>query len=114
MAKQIIILRVTKGPGGDDNVSYLFWLAVASGREVPGVNPTSAWSGASLLENTAIANGSVIEEPYSRQYPVSATATQIRNDLVAKFNARQAEIAALPDPNKYNGRFYDPATGGWQ
>lgn len=114
MAKQIIILRVTKGPGGDDNVSYLFWLAVASGREVPGVNPTSAWSGASLLENTAIANGSVIEESYSTQYPLAATIAQIRNDLLSKFTARQTVITALPDPNKYNGRFYDPATGGWQ
>lgn len=114
MAKQIIIQRVGKGPGGDDNVSYLFWLAVVSGREVPMAGAVSAWGGASGAENTAIAAGSVIEEAYSRQYPVAATMPQIRADLLARFTARQAEVAALPDPNKYNGRFYDPSTGGWQ
>ena len=111
MAKQLIVMRVAKGPGGDNNVSFLMWLAVASGREVPIPGAVSQWTGASAAENTAIAAGQVIEEPYSIQYPVTMTKAQIEADLVSRFTARQAQIAALPNPNQFFGVFFDSATG---
>jgi hypothetical protein len=111
MAKQVIILRVERGPGGDNNVNYLMWLAVAASRETPITGAVSAWAGASTAENTAIAAGQVIEEPYSSQYPTSMTKAQVQAALLAQFNARQAVITARPNPNLFFGVFFDSVSG---
>lgn len=111
MAKQIIVQRIEKGPGGDNNVGVVAWFAVAAGREIPIANAVSIWSGASASENAAIAAGQVIEESYSAQYTLTTTKSQIQADLVAKFNARQAVITARPNPNLFFGVFFDSVTG---
>lgn len=111
MAKQIIVQRIEKGPGGDNNIGVVGWFAVAAGREVPIANAVSVWTGASPSENAAIAAGQVIEEAYSAQYPITMTKAQIQADLVAKFNARQAVITARPNPNLFFGTFFDSVSG---
>jgi hypothetical protein len=111
MAKQIIVQRIEKGPGGDNNVGVVAWFAVAAGREIPIANAVSVWPGASVAENAAIAAGQVIEESYSAQYTLTTTKAQIQADLVAKFNARQAQITARPNPNLFFGVFFDSVTG---
>jgi hypothetical protein len=112
MAKEIIILRVTTGPGGDTNVGLAAWFAVAAGREIPPTRTvTSAWPDASAAEVAAIQAGQVIEEVYSFQYPVTFTKAQIQTDLVSKWNARAAQIAARPNPNQFFGVFFDSVSG---
>jgi hypothetical protein len=113
MAKQIVVQRVVSGPGGDNAVTFVLWLAVAAGREVPIAGGVSAWAGASTAENTAIAAGQVIEESYQIQYPVAMTKAQIQTDLLSRFTARQAQITARVNPNVYFGVYYDPAATGW-
>src|SRR5712664_4038151 len=101
MAKQIIVLRVGKGPGGDLDINYLFWLAIPVGQEILIPNAASAWTGASAAENTALANGTVIEEAYETQVPSGTTKATIQTGLVTRFNARQAQINARQNPNQY-------------
>lgn len=112
MAKQIIILEVKKGPGGDMNVRWLFWLAVAANAQQPLPGAISAWRGAQAADITAIQSGAVLEEDYTSQWVPGATKAQIQADLVARGNARQAEITALSNPLKFYGVFWD-TSGGW-
>jgi hypothetical protein len=112
MAKQIIIQRVAKGPGGDLDIQYLFWLAVPTGQEIPlAATVTSAWTGASALENTALQNGTVIEEAHETQVPTGTTKAAIENGLLNHFNNRQAQLNARQNPNQYYGVFFDSVTG---
>lgn len=111
MAKEVVVLRTFLGPGGDRNVNFLLWLSVPAGSEIPIPGGTSDWAGASAAENTAIANGQILEEVYSTQYPQTMTVAQIKADLVSRYNARQAQVTARPNPNQFYGVFFDSVSG---
>lgn len=111
MAKQIIVLVTGKGPGGDTLVNWLFWLAVAAGRELPLPGAVSAWTGASVAENAAIAAGTVIEVAHAAQYPANFTKSQIEAKLSAQFTTEQAALTAAPNPMQFFGVFFDSVTG---
>jgi hypothetical protein len=111
MAKQIIVLDVSKPNASDINVHWVFWLYPAAGREVPLPNATSLWRGAQPADITALQAGTVVEEPDAVQYPAGSTKVQIEADLVARYNARAAAFAAKQNPNQFYGVFFDSATG---
>lgn len=110
MAKQIIILSVQRGTGlGDTTVDHVFWFAVPVARRVPKPGALSRYRDATAGDLAALADGSVIEEFYSMQAVPGATSGQIQNLLEVRYTARQAELAALPNPNQFYGRFWDGA-----
>lgn len=111
MAKQIIVLDVSRLNGSDINVHWLFWLYPAAGREVPLATGTSQWRNATVPELDAIKAGTVVEEGYNSQWPAGATKAKIQADLVAAYTARAAAFAALMNPNQYYGVSYDSGTG---
>jgi membrane-associated protease RseP (regulator of RpoE activity) len=111
MAKQVIILRSFKGPGGDLGLTYLFWLTVPSGREVPTDN-ISRWKEASPAENQAIKDGTIIEEYYDTQVPAGTTKAAVQTRLSTAFTVRQTEITNRQNPNQFYGIFLD-SVNGW-
>ena len=111
MAKQIIVLDVTKPNGTDVNVHCLFWLYPPVANQVPVPNAVSEWRAAQTADNTNLQTGAVIEESYSWQYPPGMTKAQIEADLLSKYNARVIQFNAQLNPNAYYGIFYDSGTG---
>lgn len=111
MAKQIIVLDVTRPNGSDINVSWVFWLVPASGREVPAPLATSRWRDAAQADLDALKAGTVVEELYSAQYVSGTTKAAIQADLVTKYTARAAAFAAMSNPNQFYGVFRDSSTG---
>ena len=111
MAKQIIVLSTAKGPNGTDtSVRVAAWFYPAAGREVPMPNASSVFRNATIAEIQAIQAGTVIEETYEILYPSGTSVTAIKADLVSRYNARAAVIAAIPNPNQWYGVYYD---GTW-
>ena len=116
MAKQVIILRTAKGPGGDDDVEFVYWIPVVAARRVPIAGAVSVWSGAAAGDNTKIQSGEILEIKDRCQFPAVMTSAQIKADLEARWAAKKAEIDAMPNPNRFFGVFWDPAVtanNGW-
>lgn len=108
MAKQIIVLETYRGTGqGDSEVRFVFWFSIPAARRVPIAGATSAFKTASAPELAALADGSVIEEVLQIQVPAGTTTAQVRTRLEARYAARAAEIAALPNVNQFYGTFWD-------
>ena len=107
MSKQIIILGVTTTPVLQ-SINCVFWYPITSGKVL--VSGTSAWSGASAAENTAIQNGSVLEEINAFQFPVGYATAAIKTFLVQYWTNRNAAINGV-GPGLYNGVFDDSVTG---
>jgi hypothetical protein len=107
MAKQIVVLgKSTSGPY--DNYQFAFWYPITSGALARTAG--SVWPGASTSENTAIQNGSVLEEVESIQVPIN-TATATVKDLANKrWVTRNSEFNSI-GPNQYNGVFFDSVSG---
>jgi hypothetical protein len=88
----------------------LFWYPITSG-----MAPTttgSAWAGASAAENTAIQNGTVLEERTTIQLPYNNDANANEISLLQYWTNRNAQIAGR-GPHQAQGTYYDPAGGGW-
>lgn len=116
MAKQVIILRASKGNKGDDDVEFLYWIPVVAARRVPIAGGTSRWAEASASENSAIATGAVIEIADRCQFASSLTTNQIKTALESRWAAKKTEIDELPNPNRFYGVNWDPTVGtngGW-
>jgi hypothetical protein len=108
-AKEIVILNTN--PFGANNtitVRYLLWLTTVN--PVAGTS-TSAWNGASIQENQAIASGTTVE--ISRSISLSATITkaQLEAAVALDFAAQQAAFVAAPAPGAFYGVVYDGT--GW-
>src|SRR5712691_5599230 len=110
MAKQIIILGTSPGPGGDINVIYAFWLAVPAGQKIPNPGQFSAYRGASIAEIASLKAGAVVEEVNSAQYPATWTVGQIEADLQTKYTGRQNAVTGQVNPNLYYGSLWDGTT----
>jgi hypothetical protein len=111
MAKQIIILDVSTGPGGDLNVHWLFWLTVALAAQVPISGATSLWRSAAAGDITNLQTGAVIEESHAAQWPAATTKATIQAAILALGTARQTQITNAQNPNLFYGGFWDSVTG---
>lgn len=107
MAKQIIVLGKTTN-GATDNLSLVFWYAISSGALVR--TNGSEWSGASTAENTAIQNGTVLEEQQAFSFPVGTATTTIKDVLNKAWALRNSQINGI-GPAQYAGVFFDSSTG---
>lgn len=108
MAKEIIALSTT--PNGSTIILQVaFWYSITSGA-VSRPTLTSQWTGASTAENTAIQNGTVIEEVEVFSFPLNATATTIKDVLNKRWTVRNGELNGQ-GPNIYYGIFFDSVTG---
>jgi hypothetical protein len=92
MANQIIVLGASLN-SVMLNVSVVLWYSITSGaKTVPGV---SAWPNASAAENTAIQNGSILEESTSFQFPVGTPTATMEAYLLQYWTNRNAQIAGV-------------------
>lgn len=107
MAKELIVLTRNSN-GTEETFSVAMWYSITSGA-LP-VTSNSAWSGASSAENTAIQNGSVIEEVRSFTFPVGTPSSAIKATLQQAWTERQAQLGGV-GPAVYQGVFFDSSTG---
>ena len=112
MAKQVIVKRISNDRQGNLLVNVLNWYAVTAQAAVPGPGQ-SQWSGASVAENSAISNGTVIEEAIQYSYAATTTEPTIKADLLARWGVRQTAITSAVNPNSFYGIYYDPSASGW-
>ena len=89
-------------------MSCVFWYPISSGGLAQASG--SAWSGASAGENTAIQNGSVLEEQQTFQFPVGTTPANIEAQLLQLWTNRNTQLGGK-GPAQFAGVFNDSATG---
>lgn len=111
MAKQIIVLSDRIEKPGIRVVQLCLWIAVPAGQELPNPNRTSAYLGASAAENTALTEGTVIEEVYHLHVPATynkAALIQFAEDFYgARNSAYTSTMAAIGYPGKNYGDHFD-------
>jgi|SRR6185437_736423 len=105
--KRIIVLQHTVSDT-QQTITAAFWHAITSGAAP--VTNNSAWGGASGTENTAIQNGSVLEEVHAFEFPVGVAVTTIKDVLLNAWQNRNTQLNGV-GPNIYTGVFDDSATG---
>ena len=107
MAKQIIILDHL-GPG---RFRFALWAAVPAGRQVfyAQAGKVSAWTGASLVENQALALGQVAEFVDTTAFTPGTSLAQVQTGLQQQWQDFQAEISAANRWVRY-GSFWDGTT----
>lgn len=103
MAKQIIVLGVAQN-GTQMSVSAVFWYPIASAALTRTAG--SVWAAASVAENQAIQNGTVLEESQNFPFPVGTATTTIKDVLNKAWTQRNTAIGGV-GPNLYNGVFFD-------
>ena len=89
MANQIIVLG-SQNSGVMLNINLVFWYPITSGQKT--VVGVSAWPNASVAENTAIQNGSILEEQQSFQFPIGLSAATIEAYLLQYWTNRNTQI----------------------
>jgi hypothetical protein len=106
MAKQIILIN---GGKTRDQLTYqvAFWYPISSQAQTK--TNGSIWTGATTAENTAIQNGSVLEEVEPFNFPGSTTLGTIKDTLSSRWVTRNSQIAGV-GPNQYVGIFFDSST----
>lgn len=110
--KQIIILEINPGTGGEFTVRALFWVPVPSGQEVEKPNiSNSAYSKATADEIAMLQKGVIIEEVKMFPFPDSTTPESIQTYLLAHYESRVAFLNTIPFSGKLYGMFYDG--NGW-
>lgn len=106
-AKQIIVLGQSQN-GTTVTISAAFWYPITTGALAQ--TKGSVWTGASAAENTAIQNGTVLEEVQNFTFPVNTTATTIKDVLNKAWTQRNTALGGV-GPNQFNGIFFDSVTG---
>jgi hypothetical protein len=106
-AKQIIVLGQQQ-TGTQIVINVVFWYPITSGALAQ--TKGSLWVGASAAENTAIQNGTVLEESQSFDFPVGTTATTIKDVLNKAWTQRNTALGGV-GPNMFNGIFFDSVSG---
>ena len=107
MAKKIIVIGATTSPI-IYNVNVLFWYPITSGQK--STTGVSAWPGASAVENTAIQNGSVLEEQQSFQFPIGTTTANMKAYLDQYWTNRNSNLNGV-GPGLFANVFEDSVTG---
>ena len=94
------------------NVTAAFWFPITSGARPLLNNVTSAWTasspsvGASAAQNTAIQNGTILEEVRNFSFPLGTTTNSMQAALQQYWTNRNKEVAALGG-NQYYGYTWD-------
>ncbi len=102
MSNQIIIL------GSSINsvmltLNLVFWYPITSGQKTTA--GVSAWPNASTAENTAIQNGSILEEGASFSFPVGTAVANIEAYLLQYWTNRNAQLNGV-GPGLYQNYGY--------
>jgi hypothetical protein len=112
-ATKRIIVMTQSSNGTEITVSGVKWFPITTGARPQTFG--SAWvasgtsTGASTAENTAIQNGAIYEEAFSRNFPVGTSAATIEATLIQAWIDRNAEINGN-GANIYYGVWYDGAS----
>lgn len=107
--KRIIVLTSSSN-GVELNVSGVMWFVITTGARPQ--TSGSLWiasgtsSGASTAENTAIQNGTIYEEVFSRSFPVGTATATIQSALIQAWIDRNAQINGN-GANVFYGVAYD-------
>lgn len=113
MAKQVIVLTKSSS---ESEVTYTcaMWYAITSGIRTQTAGsawvPNGSSAGASAAENTAIQNGTVLEEVQTFTFPVSTPSADMEAYILQAWTNRNAQINGV-GPNQYYGTFHDSTTG---
>jgi len=107
MAKKIIIIGASVSPI-IYNINVVFWYPITSGQKT--TTGTSAWPGASAAENTALQNGSVLEELQSFQFPIGMSTTNMKAQLDQYWTNRNANLNGI-GPGLFANIYEDSVTG---
>jgi hypothetical protein len=102
MANQIIILGSSLN-SVMLNINLVFWYPITSGQAA--TSGVSAWPKASAAENTAIQNGSILEEVTSFSFPVGTPVANIEAFLLQYWTNRNAQIGGI-GPGLYQNYGY--------
>jgi hypothetical protein len=105
--KQVIVIQQSTN---GDQVCYQVanWYPISSGAQAQTAG--SRWTGASTAENTAIQNGSVLEEVNQRCFPVAQDVTTIKATLQRFWAVRNGQIGGI-GPAQFQGVFFDSVSG---
>lgn len=106
MAKQIIIVTSQRQAS---NIAYTiaFWYPIT--QSLSPQSSGSQWSKASTQENSAIQNGSVLEEIESFTFPLNIQLGTIKDTLSSRWVLRNGQIAGV-GPGQWLDINYD---NGW-
>jgi hypothetical protein len=107
MAKKIIILGASIS-GVNINVNCVFWYPITSGALA--LASGSVWPGASTAENTAIQNGSVLEQQLTLSFPVGTPSASIEALLLLQWTNTNGQLGGK-GPAQFAGVFNDSVSG---
>ena len=108
--KVIVLGKSTSGSW--DTFNLLFWYDIASGQKSQTAG--SAWPNATATDNTAIQNGSVLEEPQNIMFPAglaASNAAAVEAYINQAWNNRNAELNGVGPAQFVN--ITESPTGVW-
>lgn len=100
--KKIIVLETFRG-FREAEVRYVLWFTVPVDRRISNPLLVSAYKETTAPELAALRDGSVYEELHSLKVPIGQSPAQVRGLLEARYEARLAEISALPNVDQFYG-----------
>jgi hypothetical protein len=106
-AKRVVVVKQATN-GAQVCYTLANWFAITTGQQAQTAG--SIWTGASAAENTAIQNGSVLEEISTQCFAVGQDVTTIKAALVQSWTVRQSQINGI-GPAQFQGVFFDSSTG---
>lgn len=109
-AKQVIVLDTQADANGNQNVRYLFWLAVGANKGLPNPAAVSQYRGATPAEIASLQTGAVVERSGSVQYPNGTATATIQADLQLRWAAANTAFQAQPNLNQFFGANWDGNT----
>jgi hypothetical protein len=110
MAREIIVLDTTVDGNGNQNIRYLFWLAVGANKQLPNPTAVSSYRGATVAELASLQSGATVEVLGSTQYPNGTAVATIEADLQARWSTANTAFQALPNLNQFFGASWDGTT----
>jgi hypothetical protein len=105
--KQMIVVHQSTN-GSQVCYQIANWYVITTGQQAQ--NLGSTWTGASAAENTAIQNGSVLEEVSTTCFPVGQDVASIKAVLLKYWGVRNGEISGI-GPAQFQGVFFDSVSG---
>ena len=106
---KIIILETKPG-----KVNYAFWADVPAARQrfYADASKVSVWKDATAADNTALQNGSVLEEVFTDKVSGGVGPAQLRSFLEAKYTEFQDRISNFNPWSRYGTVFDSVWTAG--
>jgi hypothetical protein len=107
MSKKIIVIGASIS-NAIYNIQVVLWYPITSGQKT--TTGVSTWAGASTAENSALQNGSVLEEVQNFQFPVNLPTTEIKIYLDQYWTNRNSNLGGV-GPGLFANVFEDSITG---